>query len=91
VPAAKRKVQPTFQTTERSSVPNGRKGKHHDIVAAIVSDLERLEDGRSLKIPLSELPDTKINIRSALSRATRKLQRSVTTATDDGFLYVWNS
>lgn len=81
----------TYRTTERANVPSGRKGKHHSIVASILSDLEGLEPGRALKIPLNELPDTKANIRSALNRATHTLHRAVATAADDEFLYVWNS
>jgi hypothetical protein len=42
-----------------------------------------------LKIPLSALPDTKENIRSALSRATRLKGIETATASDDEFLYVW--
>ncbi len=80
-----------FNTTERSSVPTGRNGKHKAIVTAILKDLETLEPAKALKIPLSELPDTKVNIRSALNRATRKLHKSVATAADEQFLYVWNS
>ena len=30
-------------------------------------------------------------MRSALNRATRKSHRNVATATDENFLYVWNS
>jgi hypothetical protein len=37
------------------------------------------------------LPDTKVNIRSALNRATRKLGKTVATAADEEYLYVWNS
>ncbi len=77
--------------TERRDVPNGRNGKHHAIVAAILDDLGKLEKGRALKILLTELPDTKVNIRSALNRATRKLNLKVETATDEQFLYVWNT
>ena len=80
-----------FSTTPRADVPTGRHGKHRDIVTQILAELEGLGSGTALKIPLDELPDTKVNIRSALSRATRKLGRSVATATDDEFLYVWNS
>lgn len=80
-----------FNTTDRVNVPTGRKGKHNGIVEAILSDLEVLEGGQSLKIPLDELPDTKVNIRSALNRATRKLHRSVATAADEQYLYVWNA
>ncbi|HKD85804.1 MAG TPA: hypothetical protein VKB58_13720 [Terriglobales bacterium] len=80
-----------FKTAERSEVPVGRKGKHHEIVNDILKDLEKLDSGLCLKIPLSELPDGKANIRSALNRATRTQHKSVATATDDVFLYVWNT
>ncbi|HSY01850.1 MAG TPA: hypothetical protein VK819_06830 [Acidobacteriaceae bacterium] len=72
-------------------MPTGRHGKHNSIVNQILDDLKDLETGKAIKIPLSELPDTKVNIRSALNRATRKLDKAVATATDDDFLYVWNS
>lgn len=80
----------TFKTTARADVPTGRHGKHRDIVTRILNDLEGLDGGTALKIPLDELTDTKTNVRSALSRATRKIGKSVGTATDDDFLYVWN-
>lgn len=88
---AKKQAHRNFKTANRSTVPTGRNGKHKTIVTEILNDLEQLEAGRCLKIPLSELPDTKVNIRSALNRATRKMEKSVATATDDEFLYVWNS
>lgn len=81
----------SFNVTDRTDVPTGRHGKHRDIVNRILDDLAGLETGKALKIPLSELPDTKVNIRSALSRATRKADKSVATAADDDFLYVWNA
>jgi mRNA-degrading endonuclease toxin of MazEF toxin-antitoxin module len=56
----------------------------------VVSATNR-DKGLALKIPLSELPDSKVNIRSALNRATRKLGKPVATATDNESLYVWNS
>lgn len=80
-----------FATTLRSNVPTGRKGKHNSIVNAIVKDLATLAPGNALKIPLVDLPDTKVNIRSALNRATRKAGLNVATAADEKFLYVWNS
>ncbi len=87
----KPKPQARFNTTSRGDVPTGRKGKHNGIVTAILADLEDLEQGRALKIPLAELPDSKVNIRSALNRATHKAHRAVATAADDQFLYVWNA
>jgi hypothetical protein len=81
----------TFNLTDRTSVPTGRIGKHKAVVTQILADLEGLESGKALKIPLSELPDNKVNIRSALNRATRKSGMSVVTASDPKYLYVWNS
>jgi len=79
-----------FATMPRVDVPQGRNGKHKSIVTAIISDLDRLEDGAALKIELTELDDSKENVRSALNRAARKLKRNVATASDGQFLYVWN-
>lgn len=61
-----------FESMFQTDVPKGRDGKHKVIIQQLLSDLGRLEDGKALKVPLSALPDTKENIRSALSRATRK-------------------
>ena len=80
-----------FKTARREEIPTGRNGKHKAIVTDILNDLEGLGSGDCLKIPLSDLPDTKVNIRSALNRATRNLDKTVATATDDKFLYIWNS
>ncbi len=80
----------TFKTTKIANIPTGRKGKHHAIVAAILKDLGGLQEGSALKIPLAELPDTIVNVRSALNRASRKLGKDVPTATDEHFLYIWN-
>jgi hypothetical protein len=91
MPARKPSATHNFKTAQRSEIPTGRKGKHNGIVTDILNDLEKLEPGLCLKIPLSELPDSKVNIRSALNRATRTQHKSVATATDDAFLYVWNS
>ncbi len=90
MPKATERRQHRFGTTDRANVPTGRNGKHKSIVTAILNELEELESGKSLKIPLSELPDNKVNIRSALNRATRKLAKRVATAADEDFLYVWN-
>jgi hypothetical protein len=79
-----------FKTMVQSDVPQGRNGKHKQIVSIILKDLEQLEGSAALKVPLSELAETKERVRSALNRATRKAGRKVATATDATFLYVWN-
>jgi len=79
-----------FKTMIQADVPQGRNGKHKSIVTAIVDDLDRLQEGSALKVPLAELADSKEKVRSALNRATRKAGRKVATASDDTFLYIWN-
>jgi len=50
-----------------------------------------LSPGSALKIPLSELPDTKENIRSALSRAASQKKLAIATSSNEEFLYVWKT
>jgi hypothetical protein len=80
-----------FESILQQDVPKGRDGKHKHIVMQVLSDLERLADGSALRIPLSDLPDTKENIRSALNRATRQRGMDVATSSDAEFLYVWKA
>jgi DNA helicase TIP49 (TBP-interacting protein) len=79
-----------FKTMVQTEVPQGRNGKHKSIVTTILKDLDNLKAGAALKVPLAELADSKEKVRSALNRATRKGGRSVATASDEKFLYVWN-
>ncbi len=79
-----------FKTLDLGNVPHSRAGKHKKIVSMILRDLDQLKEGSALRVPLAELGNTKENVRSALNRATRSAKRNVATATDEGFLYVWN-
>jgi hypothetical protein len=79
-----------FASMSQKDVPQGRNGKHKAIVTKILSDLDRVEPGIALKVPLAQLAEGKEKVRSALNRATRKGGRNVATASDDVFLYVWN-
>jgi hypothetical protein len=78
-----------FESILQLDVPKGRDGKHKRIVTQLLSDIENLGAGTALKIPLSALPDTKENIRSALNRATRQKGIEVATSSDEDHLYVW--
>jgi hypothetical protein len=78
-----------FESMLQVDVPKGRDGKHKKIVQQLLSDISQLEPGSALKIPLSELPDSKENIRSALSRATKQEGIEIATSSDDDYLYVW--
>jgi len=85
-----KKIPMNFRTMQQADVPQGRNGKHKQVVTRILSDLDQLDQGIAIKVPLAELADSKERVRSALSRATRKLGRTVVTASDTDFLYVWN-
>ncbi len=82
-------VQPRFGNIAQVDLPQGRNGKHKAIVQQLLSDLSVLPEGRAMKVPLSQLPDTKGNIRSAMSRATRKMGIEIVTSSDAEFLYIW--
>jgi hypothetical protein len=79
-----------FRTMVQADVPQGRHGKHREVVATILKDLDGLRADAAIKIPLADLVESKEKVRSALNRATRKAGRKVATASDATFLYVWN-
>ena len=78
-----------FESILQGNVPKGRDGKHKEIVSQLLNDIAQLDEGSALKIPLSELPDTKENIRSALNRAARQRDLNLATSSDEHFLFVW--
>jgi len=84
-----KKVPMNFKSISQVDLPQGRNGKHKNVVTQLLSDLNQLRPGLALKIPLTELPDTKENIRSALNRATRMKRLDVATSSDADYFYVW--
>jgi hypothetical protein len=80
-----------FESVLQVDVPKGREGKHKQIVTQLLSDIAQLAPGTALKVPLDQLPDTKENIRSALSRAARLANINVATSSSEDFLYVWKT
>ena len=85
-----KKASMNFSTMQQVDVPQGRNGKHKQIVTKILADLDQLPQGAALRVPLAELAESKENVRSALNRAIHKGGRNVGTASDADFLYVWN-
>lgn len=85
-----RKAAMNFETIAQGEVPQGRNGKHKEIVTQILSDLDRLDKGVALKVPIEDLAESKEKVRSALNRASRKARRNIATASDPDFLYIWN-
>jgi hypothetical protein len=80
-----------FAAVSQSDVPKGRDGKHKQIITQLLSDIAQLDAGSALKIPLAELPDTKENIRSALSRAANQKNINIATSSNDDFLFIWKT
>jgi hypothetical protein len=80
-----------FTSVSQAEVPKGRDGKHKQIITQLLSDIAQLATGSALKIPLNELPDSKENIRSALSRAASQQKLPIATSSDEDFLYVWKT
>ena len=80
-----------FKSVSQAEVPKGRDGKHKQIITQLLSDIAQLDLGSALKIPLDELPDSKENIRSALSRAATQQRISIATSSNEEFLFVWKT
>ena len=81
----------SFQSVLQIDVPKGRDGKHKRIITRLLDEIDTLQHGSALKIPLAQLPDTKENIRAALSRAARQQNLKIATSSNEDFLYVWRT
>jgi len=86
----KRSGDLNFAQMSQADVPQGRNGKHKDIVTRILADLAQTRPGSAIKVPLTELGVSKEKLRSAVNRAGRKARRSIATASDESYLYLWN-
>ncbi|HEV2645669.1 MAG TPA: hypothetical protein VGU46_04820 [Acidobacteriaceae bacterium] len=80
-----------FQSVLQVDVPKGRDGKHKQVIRQVLAELEKVEDGFALRMPIADLPDSKENIRAALSRVTRQRGMNVATSSDETYLYIWKS
>lgn len=80
-----------FESILQGEVPKGREGKHKKIIRQLLNDIAQLPQGSALKIPLAELPDSKENIRAALSRAGRQNNLTLATSSNKDFLFVWEA
>jgi hypothetical protein len=80
--------KPNYEQVPTESVKGHRKGKHHGLVQRILEDLESLPGGSAIKIPLKSTDGVTLeNLRSAVHRATKKLD--VETSSDNENLYIW--
>ncbi len=78
-----------YETISQADLPSGRKGKHHSMLVHVLENLERLADGRALRVPLKDCEGTAADVRAAIFRATSKRGLEIATSSDDEFFYVW--
>jgi hypothetical protein len=81
-----------YKSVEITSLPQGRRGKHHDLVNGIVRELKLLKAGSALEIPLTNVGGIGLpNLRSAVHRAATSEGLVIETqATEENF-YVWRA
>ena len=83
-------VRESFPAILQADIPKGRAGKHKAIITSLLEDIANLKSGTALKVPLTALPDSKENIRSALNRATHIRGIDIATSSDNDYLYIWS-
>lgn len=80
----------TYETVSISDLRVGRRGKHHDLLAGILKNLESLPAGSALVIPLDSVGKVSLtNLRSAVSRAGKARELSLVTYSDEKNFYIW--
>ena len=81
-----------YRRVELSSLRKGRRGKHHDIVEGILAELEGVQPGSALEIPLADVNGIGLaNLRSAVHRASSSAGLSIETLADEENFYVWKT
>jgi hypothetical protein len=81
-----------YRRVEISGLRRNRRGKHHDLVEGIVHELEMLQPGAALEIPLDDVGGIGLpNLRSAVHRATASKGLAIETLADKENFYVWRT
>ena len=87
-------VQPPlkYRRVEVSGLSRNRLGKHHDLVEGIFRELEMLQAGAALEIPLSDVGGIGLaKFRSAIHRGSASRGIAIETLADKENLYVWGT
>ncbi|MFI5092504.1 MAG: hypothetical protein WCE50_03245 [Candidatus Acidiferrum sp.] len=81
-----------YRRVELSSLSRGRRGKHHELVEGILRELDGVEPGSALEIPLADVNGIGLaNLRSAVHRASASGGLAIQTLADEKNFYVWKS
>ena len=83
---------PHFGRVRVKDLPNGRRGKHFDLLRKILEDLTNAPTGSAVRVPLAETGGAGLaNLRSAVNRATKAKGLKVETQSDEKYFYIWKS
>lgn len=81
---------PNYERVDLDSIRRGRRGKHHEILETILSDLQSLPAESAIKIPVAEFGKAGVSrLRSAINRATRSREIPISTHFDGEFFFIW--
>ncbi len=81
----------TYGTVRISELRVGRRGKHHELLAGILKNLQDLPTGSALVVPLDRIGKVSLaNLRSAVTRSAKTRGLSLVTYSDEKNFYVWN-
>jgi hypothetical protein len=81
-----------YHRVEISTLDRGRRGKHHELVQGIFKELEMVESGSALEIPLDDVGGIGLtNLRSAVHRGATASGLTIETLADDKNFYVWKT
>jgi len=73
-----------------ADLDRGRRGKHHDLVQGILSELKGASTDSALEIPLGDIGGIGLaNLRSAVHRAASTEGLPIETLADENNFYVW--
>jgi len=81
-----------YRRVDLSSLRKGRRGKHHDLVEGILEELQGVQSGSALEIPLADVNGIGLaNLRSAVHRASTSAGLEIETLADEKNFYVWKT
>ena len=78
-----------YRQVALSTLRKGRRGKHHDLVAGILEELQAVPVGSALEIPLEGVAIGLANLRSAVHRGATAKGLEIETLADENNFYVF--
>ena len=81
-----------YRIVNSSLLDKGRRGKHHDLILGVISELKGVQPGSALEIPLDDVGGIGLaNLRSAVHRGANAAGLQIETLADGKNFYVWKS